>query len=90
LAAAGLEAGEPPEASAEGPTIAAATTSPATAPVNGALHLFAVDDMHPSDVGGGACRHPPPSRIRAATETALKQRGFFSGSSAAGRENSEL
>jgi hypothetical protein len=46
----GVGAG-PPEASADEPTTAAATTMPVTAPVTGARHLLAENDMCPSDLG---------------------------------------
>jgi hypothetical protein len=44
----------PSEASAEGPTIAAATARPVTAPMIGARHLLAGDDMCSSDLDRAA------------------------------------
>jgi hypothetical protein len=44
----------PSEASAEGPTIAAATASPVTAPTIGALHLLTENDMCSSDLDRAA------------------------------------
>jgi hypothetical protein len=53
--AAGRDAGAPPpEASAEEPTTAAATTMPVTAPVTGARHLLAENDMCSSDLDRAA------------------------------------
>jgi hypothetical protein len=46
-----LVAAPPPEASADEPTTAAATIMPVTAPVTGARHLLAENDMYPSDLG---------------------------------------
>jgi hypothetical protein len=44
----------PPEASADDPTTAAATTMPVTAPVTGARHLLAENDMCSSDLDRAA------------------------------------
>jgi hypothetical protein len=44
----------PPEASADDPTTAAATTIPVTAPVTGARHLPAENDMCSSDLDRAA------------------------------------
>jgi hypothetical protein len=51
FAAVGDAGAPPPEASADDPTTAAATTIPVTAPVTGARQLLAENDMCPSDLG---------------------------------------
>jgi hypothetical protein len=61
----------PSEANAEGPTIAAATARPVTAPMIGARHLLAGDDMcFLRSRPGGADRRP----VRRASEPQLKSR----------------